>query len=111
MTFTDCKFGGVLIANPQATTIPIDSTAPGFHRTYPIRVSANHQATIECPSNELKRVKVGAVIVAHNKKYIQQGVAGVVTAVGKNNFTISYVPKQIMTGNEYYLLFGNRKSE
>ena len=109
MTFTDCKIGGVLTASPQAVIVPIDSTAPGFHRTYPIRVSEKRQATIECSSNELRRVKVGAVIVAHNKKYIQQGVAGVVTAVGKNNFTISYVPKQIVTGNEYYLSIWQQK--
>jgi hypothetical protein len=88
----------------DALPLNIEFTTPN----YQINIdTGSYQAVIQCPHDELVRVKIGDSIVGFQtpQQAYQYKIVGVVTATDPVNktFTISYVSDWIVSGQNYYL--------
>jgi hypothetical protein len=82
-----------------AYPLNLSASATPLHIT---GTSANHSAVVALKPDEALRVRTGDVICTNPQDKVQ-GVIGIVTAVTAADFTISYIPSWVVSGQSYYL--------
>lgn len=105
MVFQYCKVNQAdCIMNASIHCLgPLPQQYQPTYRITPTLVGNYYQATINCLPNVLDSLRIGSIIAASDNRSIQQGIAGIVSDIGTGCFTIKYIPKQIISGNDYYL--------